>query len=202
MTLTFFNPVIVCVDSLPAHVPQVLINREPLRHLNFDVELLGNCDVIVNELCHRLGGHFSELCSTTSPATEITTEDVEFPATSASVSDSSAVANPTDSASTLLSSKPATDDGDNDSVPVATISATVSDSNTPTPTTTKNAADDVSGTEVQVDVATGTDTNSVPDGTNVDRGMSGCSMNVDKHEEEFPKTEPVNWASLLPRKHL
>ena len=33
---------------------QILINREPLPHLNFDVELLGDCDIIVSELCSRL----------------------------------------------------------------------------------------------------------------------------------------------------
>ena len=77
--------VCVCADSLPSHVPQVLINREPLRHLNFDVELLGDCDVIVNELCHRLGRHFVQLCSTPLPATEITVDDVTFPVDSGSV---------------------------------------------------------------------------------------------------------------------
>ena len=51
-------------DSIPASVPQVLINREPLKNLHFDVELLGDCDAIVNELCHRLGeGWREELCT-------------------------------------------------------------------------------------------------------------------------------------------
>lgn len=44
-------------------MPQVLINREQLPHLNFDVELLGDCDVIVNELCHQLSGEYEQLCS-------------------------------------------------------------------------------------------------------------------------------------------
>lgn len=35
-------------------MPQILINREHLRHKTFDIELLGNCDLIINELCHRL----------------------------------------------------------------------------------------------------------------------------------------------------
>jgi thiamine pyrophosphate-dependent acetolactate synthase large subunit-like protein len=39
---------------LPKSVPQVLINRESLRHMNFDVELLGDCDGIVNEILNRL----------------------------------------------------------------------------------------------------------------------------------------------------
>lgn len=59
-------------DSIPHEVPQVLINREQLPHLNFDVELLGDCDVIVNELCHRLGGDFEQLCYNTVRLTETT----------------------------------------------------------------------------------------------------------------------------------
>ena len=42
-------------------VPQVLINREPLHHFNFDVELLGNCDAIINEVCRRLGGDWNDV---------------------------------------------------------------------------------------------------------------------------------------------
>ena len=42
---------------------QILINREPLPHLNFDVELLGDCDVIVSELCSRLGWTLPEVGS-------------------------------------------------------------------------------------------------------------------------------------------
>ena len=46
---------------LPPEVPQILINREPLRHMTFDVELLGDCDVIITELCQRLGGAWNNL---------------------------------------------------------------------------------------------------------------------------------------------
>ena len=53
-------------------MPQVLINREQLPHLNFDVELLGDCDVIVNELCHQLGGEYEQLCSNIVRLSEIT----------------------------------------------------------------------------------------------------------------------------------
>lgn len=53
-------------------MPQILINREPLPHLHFDVELLGDCDVIINELCHRLGGEYSKLCSSAVMLSEIT----------------------------------------------------------------------------------------------------------------------------------
>ncbi|KAF4106156.1 hypothetical protein G5714_013818 [Onychostoma macrolepis] len=66
------RPVALIPSSIPHDVPQVLINREPLPHLNFDVELLGDCDVIVNELCHRLGGDFEQLCFSSSRLSEIT----------------------------------------------------------------------------------------------------------------------------------
>ena len=46
---------------IPPEVPQILINREPLRHMTFDVELLGDCDVIITELCQRLGGAWNSL---------------------------------------------------------------------------------------------------------------------------------------------
>lgn len=36
------------------NVPRLLVNRELVGY-NFDVELLGNCDVIVGELCRKLG---------------------------------------------------------------------------------------------------------------------------------------------------
>ncbi|KAF8782224.1 NAD-dependent protein deacetylase sirtuin-1 like protein [Argiope bruennichi] len=48
------RPVAMIPSSIPNHVPQILINREPLKHLTFDIELLGDCDVIIGELCRRL----------------------------------------------------------------------------------------------------------------------------------------------------
>ncbi|KAL5019394.1 hypothetical protein ScPMuIL_005116 [Solemya velum] len=56
------RPVALIPNSLPADIPQILINREPLRHLQFDVELLGDCDVILNELCRRLGDQWAVHC--------------------------------------------------------------------------------------------------------------------------------------------
>ncbi|KAK7075521.1 NAD-dependent protein deacetylase sirtuin-1 [Halocaridina rubra] len=64
------RPVALIPSSVPSHVPQILINREPLRHLTFDVELLGDCDVIINELCQRLGNGWKDL-SSKDPMTEI-----------------------------------------------------------------------------------------------------------------------------------
>lgn len=47
------RPVALIPNSIPENIPQILINREPLNHLNFDVELLGDCDVIIKHLCER-----------------------------------------------------------------------------------------------------------------------------------------------------
>ena len=47
-------------DLIDPKVPQILINKESLRHFNFDVELLGNSDDIVEELCYRLGENWAK----------------------------------------------------------------------------------------------------------------------------------------------
>ncbi|KAF7666881.1 hypothetical protein LDENG_00089960 [Lucifuga dentata] len=73
------RPVALIPNSIPHEVPQVLINREQLPHLNFDVELLGDCDVIVSELCHRLGGDFEQLCYNTVRLTETTEKPPRLP---------------------------------------------------------------------------------------------------------------------------
>ncbi|CAH0546882.1 unnamed protein product [Brassicogethes aeneus] len=54
------RPVALIPSSLPPNVPQILINREPLPHCRFDVELLGDCDVIINHLCRLLGNKWEE----------------------------------------------------------------------------------------------------------------------------------------------
>lgn len=46
------RPVALIPNSIAADVPQILINRESLPHLTFDIELLGNSDTIINQLCH------------------------------------------------------------------------------------------------------------------------------------------------------
>jgi len=48
-------PVSEVVSFLPPRVPQIYISRTPVGHVNFDVDLLGDCDVVVAELCRRLG---------------------------------------------------------------------------------------------------------------------------------------------------
>ncbi len=48
------QPVSMIPDLISPSVPQILINRERLDH-NFDIELLGDADVILGELARRLG---------------------------------------------------------------------------------------------------------------------------------------------------
>ncbi|PIK41034.1 putative NAD-dependent protein deacetylase sirtuin-1 isoform X2 [Apostichopus japonicus] len=57
---------------VPNSVPQILINREPLPHMNFDIELLGDGDVIINEICHRMGEGWDHVCSSPDLLSEIT----------------------------------------------------------------------------------------------------------------------------------
>ncbi|KAH8170975.1 sir2 family protein [Sarocladium implicatum] len=49
------TPVSEIARFLPPHIPQVYISRQPVSHINFDIDLLGDCDVVVSELCRRLG---------------------------------------------------------------------------------------------------------------------------------------------------
>ncbi|KAI1842022.1 hypothetical protein JX265_001330 [Neoarthrinium moseri] len=48
-------PVSEVVPYLPPHIPQIYISRTPVSHINFDIDLLGDCDVVVAELCRRAG---------------------------------------------------------------------------------------------------------------------------------------------------
>lgn len=48
------TPVSEVASWLPAHVPQIYVSREPVKHIEFDIDLLGDCDVVVAELCRRL----------------------------------------------------------------------------------------------------------------------------------------------------
>merc|ERR1711988_1063527 len=49
------RPVALIPSSIDPSIPQILINREPLPHLTPDVELLGDCDGIIDQICHMLG---------------------------------------------------------------------------------------------------------------------------------------------------
>ncbi|KAK4560335.1 NAD-dependent histone deacetylase sir2 [Recurvomyces mirabilis] len=48
-------PVSEMPNYLPHSVPHIYISREPIAHVNFDIQLLGECDHIVYELCRRAG---------------------------------------------------------------------------------------------------------------------------------------------------
>jgi NAD-dependent histone deacetylase SIR2 len=48
-------PVSEVVPFLPPNVPQIYISRTPVSHVNFDIDLLGDCDIVVAELCRRAG---------------------------------------------------------------------------------------------------------------------------------------------------
>ena len=48
-------PVSDMPNYLPHNVPHIYVSREPIEHVNFDVQLLGNCDDVVFELCKRAG---------------------------------------------------------------------------------------------------------------------------------------------------
>jgi hypothetical protein len=61
--LTKVKPVANIPHLLDKSVPQILINRESLNHLNFDVELLGDCDIIINEIILRLNDQYQNFSS-------------------------------------------------------------------------------------------------------------------------------------------
>ncbi|KAI5278325.1 NAD-dependent histone deacetylase sir2 [Ascosphaera aggregata] len=48
-------PVKNMIGKIPRDVPQIFINRDPVTHLDFDIDMLGNCDTVVAELCRRAG---------------------------------------------------------------------------------------------------------------------------------------------------
>lgn len=58
------------VGMIHNEVPQILINREPLPQIQFDVELYGNSDTIVAQLSSMMGPDFAEL-SNKEPLVEV-----------------------------------------------------------------------------------------------------------------------------------
>ncbi|KAI1935686.1 NAD-dependent histone deacetylase sir2 [Ophidiomyces ophidiicola] len=43
------------VPGLMPTIPQLFISRTPVSHIDFDIDMLGDCDVVVTELCRRAG---------------------------------------------------------------------------------------------------------------------------------------------------
>ena len=60
-------PVASIVSHLPHSVPQIVINRDPIQHANFDIHLLGDADAIVQHLCDRLAQASSATDTATAP---------------------------------------------------------------------------------------------------------------------------------------
>ncbi|KAL9053453.1 MAG: hypothetical protein Q9162_004756 [Coniocarpon cinnabarinum] len=52
------SPVSEIPMAVSPDVPQIIISREKVRHVNFDVTLLGDCDLITEELAKRLSWAF------------------------------------------------------------------------------------------------------------------------------------------------
>jgi NAD-dependent histone deacetylase SIR2 len=48
-------PVSEVVPYLPPHIPQMYISMTPVSHVNFDIDMMGEADVVVSELCRRAG---------------------------------------------------------------------------------------------------------------------------------------------------
>lgn len=46
-------PVSEIVNMIPAYVPQVLINKDPVKHAEFDIELLGFCDDVATLVAQK-----------------------------------------------------------------------------------------------------------------------------------------------------
>ncbi|GAM83549.1 hypothetical protein ANO11243_015370 [Dothideomycetidae sp. 11243] len=49
------SPVNEVPNFVPPEVPHIYISREPVGHINFDIQLLGYCDDVVSELSRRAG---------------------------------------------------------------------------------------------------------------------------------------------------
>jgi hypothetical protein len=68
------HPVASILDLIPAYIPQVYINKESCRHHNFDMELLGTCDEIIEFIQTSLGWKDEE----SKASKEVTSDEVPF----------------------------------------------------------------------------------------------------------------------------
>ncbi|KOS23044.1 NAD-dependent protein deacetylase hst1 [Escovopsis weberi] len=69
------TPVSEIVSWLPPHIPQIYLSRQAVSHINFDIDLLGDCDVIVAELCRRLGWDLVHEMVPEGQEVDVTTEE-------------------------------------------------------------------------------------------------------------------------------
>ncbi len=70
-------PVSDVVDFLH-DVPSIYISREAVRHIYFDIDLLGDCDIVVSELCRQAGWDLKHEMIPEGQKTEITADE-NFP---------------------------------------------------------------------------------------------------------------------------
>lgn len=71
-------PVSEIPNFLPRDIPQIYISRDPIHHINFDINLLGDCDVIVAELARRAGWELTHKMIPDGQTTEVSLiEDAE-----------------------------------------------------------------------------------------------------------------------------
>ncbi|OTB03626.1 hypothetical protein M426DRAFT_59991 [Hypoxylon sp. CI-4A] len=68
-------PVSEVVPFLPPNIPQIYISRTPVTHHNFDIDLLGDCDIVVAELCRRAGWELDHPMVAPEKAVDIKIED-------------------------------------------------------------------------------------------------------------------------------
>ena len=52
------SPVAQLPSHLPHSIPQILINLDPISHVNFDIQLLGDGDTIIRYLTSQLGSSY------------------------------------------------------------------------------------------------------------------------------------------------
>lgn len=69
------TPVSEIVSWLPSHIPQIYISRQAVKHINFDIDLLGDCDTVVTELCKRLGWEFKHEMVEEGATVDVRTEE-------------------------------------------------------------------------------------------------------------------------------
>lgn len=48
-------PVSEMPHHIPHRIPHIWINRDPINHIEFDIQLLGDADTVVHELCRKAG---------------------------------------------------------------------------------------------------------------------------------------------------
>ncbi|KAJ4470130.1 SIR2-domain-containing protein [Lentinula aciculospora] len=72
-------PVADILSHLPHSIPQILINKTPIRHISPDIILLGNADDIVTYLCSELGWNLPPPTLPTSSSSSFFAERLQPP---------------------------------------------------------------------------------------------------------------------------